>query len=110
VEQTYCQIYCQKRGGEGIPGDGEVQVFSNLLISICVYVGSNPTLSATQSSRAGLPCETHILQAETASFHTDSRLILTAETRCVCRFYDVRRPCSDRDGRVSEAFEFQPAG
>jgi len=45
--QTYCQIYCQKRGGEGIPGDGEAQVFSNLLISICVCVGSNPTLSAT---------------------------------------------------------------
>ena len=43
----YCQIYCQKRGGEGIPGDGEPHVFSNLLISICVYVGSNPTLSAT---------------------------------------------------------------
>ena len=42
----YCQIYCQKRGGEGIPGDGEPHVFSNLLISICVYVGSNPTLSA----------------------------------------------------------------
>ena len=46
-------------------------------------MGSNPTLSATQSSRTGVPCETHILQAETASFHTDSRLILTAETRCV---------------------------
>jgi hypothetical protein len=43
----YCQIYCQKRGGEGVAGDGEVQVFSNLLISICVYLGSNPTLSAT---------------------------------------------------------------
>ena len=37
---TYCQIYCQKRGDEGIPGDGEPHVFSNLLISICVYVGS----------------------------------------------------------------------
>ena len=46
VAIAYCQIYCQKRGGEGIPGDGEPQVFSNLLISICVYVGSNPTLSA----------------------------------------------------------------
>ena len=33
--------------GRGLEGDGEVQVFSNLLISICVYVGSNPTLSAT---------------------------------------------------------------
>jgi hypothetical protein len=31
----YCQIYCQKRGGEGIAGDGEPWVFSNLLISIC---------------------------------------------------------------------------
>jgi hypothetical protein len=30
-----------------MPGDRELQVFSNLLISICVYVGSNPTLSAT---------------------------------------------------------------
>ena len=45
--QTYCQIYCQKRGGEGILGDGEFQDFSNLLISIYVYEGSNPTLSAT---------------------------------------------------------------
>jgi hypothetical protein len=44
---SYCQIYCQKRGGEGIPGDGELQVFSNLLISSGAYVGSNPTLSAT---------------------------------------------------------------
>jgi len=26
---------------------GSTRVFSNLLISICVYVGSNPTLSAT---------------------------------------------------------------
>jgi hypothetical protein len=38
--QTYCQIYCQKRGGEGIPGDRELRVFSNLLISICLSVGS----------------------------------------------------------------------
>jgi hypothetical protein len=30
-----------------MPGDGEPRLFSNLLISICVYVGSNPTLSAT---------------------------------------------------------------
>ena len=45
--QTYCQIYCQKRGGEGIQGDGELHVFSNLLISIYLYVDSNPTLSAT---------------------------------------------------------------
>jgi len=30
-----------------IPGDGGAQVFSNLLISIYAYVGSNPTLSAT---------------------------------------------------------------
>jgi len=44
---SYCQIYCQKRGGEGIPGDGEFKNFSNLLISIYVYEGSNPTLSAT---------------------------------------------------------------
>jgi hypothetical protein len=43
----YCQFYCQKRGGEGIAGDGDLQVFSNLLISICVNVGSNPTLSTT---------------------------------------------------------------
>ena len=49
---SYCQIYCQKRGGEGIPGDGEPHVFSNLLISICVYVGSNPTLSANPYSVA----------------------------------------------------------
>ena len=38
--RSYCQIYCQKRGGEGTPADGKLQVFSNLLISICVYVGS----------------------------------------------------------------------
>jgi hypothetical protein len=44
---SYCQIYCQKRGGEGIPGDGEFKNFSNLLISIYVYEGSNPTLSDT---------------------------------------------------------------
>jgi hypothetical protein len=43
---SYCQIYCQKRGVEGIAGDGELQDFSNLLISIGAYVGSNPTLSA----------------------------------------------------------------
>jgi hypothetical protein len=49
--ESYCQIYCQKRGGEGIPGDGELRVFSNLLNSICVYVGSNPTLSAMQCIR-----------------------------------------------------------
>jgi hypothetical protein len=49
LTETYCQIYCQKRGGEGIPGDGELQVFSNLLISICVSVGSNPTLSANKN-------------------------------------------------------------
>ena len=30
--------------GEGIPGDGEPHVFSNLLISIYVYVGSNVTV------------------------------------------------------------------
>jgi hypothetical protein len=42
---SYCQIYCQKRGGEGIPGDGELQVFSNLLISICAYVGSTKSRS-----------------------------------------------------------------
>jgi hypothetical protein len=42
------QTYCQKRGGEGIPGDHEFQDFSNLLIFIYVYVGSNPTLSATR--------------------------------------------------------------
>jgi hypothetical protein len=47
----YCQIYCQKWGGEGIQGDGELQGFSNLLISICVYVGSNPTLFAPQSGQ-----------------------------------------------------------
>jgi hypothetical protein len=41
---SYCQIYCQKRGAEGIAGDGELQDFSNLLIFICVSVGSNPTL------------------------------------------------------------------
>jgi hypothetical protein len=51
AEQTYCQIYCQKRGGEGIQGDGELQVFSNLLISIGAYVGSNPTLSAIRKQR-----------------------------------------------------------
>jgi len=39
---------CQKRGGEGIPGDGWLQVFNNLLITFCLYVGSNPTLSAIQ--------------------------------------------------------------
>jgi hypothetical protein len=36
-----------KAGGERIPGYGEPRVFSNLLISICVCVGSSPTLSAT---------------------------------------------------------------
>lgn len=34
-----------KGGGEGIAGDGEPQVFSNLLIFICINLGSNPTLS-----------------------------------------------------------------
>jgi hypothetical protein len=56
LSESYCQIYCQKREGEGIPGGRELQVFSNLLISICVYVGSNPTLSATRdinSARSG---------------------------------------------------------
>jgi len=52
---SYCQIYCQKRGGEGIPGDGEPRVFSNLLISICVYVGSNPTLSASRDLNSAWP-------------------------------------------------------
>jgi hypothetical protein len=23
LSETYCQIYCQKPGGEGVPGDGE---------------------------------------------------------------------------------------
>jgi hypothetical protein len=53
----YCQIYCQKRGGEGITGDGEPRVFSNLLISICVYVGSTNRESdlnvAVQRQRSG---------------------------------------------------------
>jgi hypothetical protein len=49
--ESYCQIYCQMRGGEGAPRDREPQVFSNLLISICVSVGSNPTLSAIQRKR-----------------------------------------------------------
>jgi hypothetical protein len=44
--RSYCQIYCQKRGGEGISGDNEFLVFSNLLISICVSVGSNPGRSS----------------------------------------------------------------
>jgi hypothetical protein len=43
----YWQIYCQKWGGQGVPGDGELQVFNNLLITFCLSVGSNPTLSAT---------------------------------------------------------------
>jgi hypothetical protein len=55
LDWPYCQIYCQKRGGEGIPGDGEPHVFSNLLISICVYVGSNPTLSATRDINSVRP-------------------------------------------------------
>jgi hypothetical protein len=40
--------YCQKRGGYGIPGDGEPRDFSNLLISICVSVFES-TLSATSN-------------------------------------------------------------
>jgi hypothetical protein len=38
--KSYCQIYCQKRGGEGLKGTASFSNFSNLLISICVYVGS----------------------------------------------------------------------
>ena len=38
-------------------------------------------------------------------------MILTAETRRVCRLRGIRGPCSDHDGRVSEVLgEFRPAG
>jgi hypothetical protein len=66
IVPSYCQIYCQKRGGEGIPGDGEVRIFSNLLISISAFEGSNPTLSATFSRLNGLLSSPF----PTAKFHT----------------------------------------
>src|ERR1700730_10773245 len=31
LSESYCQIYCQKRGGEGVPGDGELHVFQQLI-------------------------------------------------------------------------------
>jgi len=48
LDWPYCQIYCQKRGGEGVPGDGKLQVFNNLLIIFCLYVGSNSSPALTQ--------------------------------------------------------------
>jgi hypothetical protein len=53
LDWPYSQIYCQKRGGEGIPGDGEPYVFSNLLISICVYVGSTKIAERFLDAAAG---------------------------------------------------------
>jgi hypothetical protein len=57
-----------KRGGEGIPGDREFQDFSNLLISIYVYEGSNPTLSATQSRVTDLVYPGRFFSQELADF------------------------------------------
>jgi hypothetical protein len=52
LDWRYCQIYCQKRGGEGIPGDGKHQDFSNLLISIGAYVGSTKSPGAILDARS----------------------------------------------------------
>lgn len=52
LSETYCQIYCQKRGGEGIPGDGKLRVFSKLLIFIYVAVAST-SRRATSAQDAG---------------------------------------------------------
>ena len=67
--------------------------------------------TAIQSSHTDVPCKAHIFQAKTAGFRTESHVILTAETRRVCRLRGIRGPCSDHDGRVSEVLgEFRPAG
>ena len=82
LSETYCQIYCQKRGGEGSPGDGEPQVFSNLLIAIDASVGSNPTLSAIGKYKKPRPGAFYIYGAGCVDEPTGS-------TKIAERFLDV---------------------
>lgn len=45
--QTWCQVWCQRRGGKGSEGDSAVQGISNLLIRLTPSPGSSPVRSAS---------------------------------------------------------------
>jgi hypothetical protein len=60
-----------------------LQVFSNLLIFICLSVGSNPTLSATQSPQKAGYRRTSVFLAQIAAISIGSSRLRVASMPCL---------------------------